>query len=193
MFVGAVNGATARVQRRVDGALNLQSRMLGLDADAWILARTELAADPRFASIELQPQAGLVPLGADPDSGLQEFYHWESSAIARVPQRDAAGVLDLHEASGQIFVLLPGGEFMMGAQNQDDAKPNFDTLAAAAELPVHSLRLDPFFLSKFEATKAQWFRLGGARVSYWREGDRVLRRGCDWSLPRRERELGRRP
>ena len=42
----------------------------------------------------------------------------------------------------------------MGAKDADSA-------AMAAEKPVHQVDLDPFFISKYEMTRAQWVRLTG--------------------------------
>ena len=60
----------------------------------------------------LKPQLGLVPLGADPASRLEEFAHSRSGSI---PARDASGCLVLDEHAAVVLVLLPGGAFGMGA------------------------------------------------------------------------------
>jgi formylglycine-generating enzyme required for sulfatase activity len=101
---------------------------------------------------------GLVPIGADPDSGLWEFWHVESGDE---PLRDRQGVLQPTEETGLIFVLLPGGEFQMGAQTVDPEWHNYDPHALGWEASVHPVKVAPFFLSKYEVTREQWARAGG--------------------------------
>jgi len=62
-------------------------------------------------------------------------------------------------------VLLPGGTFWMGAQENDASKPNFDSAAQQNEGPVHEVTLSPFFVGKHEVTRGQWSRsTGGVQV-----------------------------
>ncbi|MEZ6195357.1 MAG: hypothetical protein R3F20_06490 [Planctomycetota bacterium] len=42
---------------------------------AWRAARTRIAGHPFYGGYELAPQLGLIPLGPDPVSGLEEFLH----------------------------------------------------------------------------------------------------------------------
>jgi len=122
---------------------------------------------PAYVGLELAPQVGLLPLGRDPDSHLLEFVHL---ATGEAPERDENGKLALTEDSGIVLVLLPGGAFEMGAQ-QDPAGPHADPSAEPSEGPVHRVTLTPFFLSKYEMTQAQWKRLAGVNPSaYGPEG-----------------------
>ena len=51
---------------------------------------------------------------------------------------------------GMEFVLLPAGEFLMGADREIE-------IAGGSELPQHGVRIaEPFFLGKFEVTQDQW-------------------------------------
>src|SRR5262245_66256570 len=108
--------------------------------------------DPRYEGLELAPQLGLLPLGQDPESGLWEFADLQTGDP---PERGSHGKLDLKTGFGLVFVLLPGGNFWMGAQNADPVKPNFDPHAQIDEA-LHQVRLSPFFLSKYEMTQGQW-------------------------------------
>jgi len=82
-----------------------------------------------------------------------------------IPQRDDAGRLILGEETGLVFVLLPGGTFLMGAQSRDPEGPNYDPLAEADESPVHEVTISAFFLSKYEMTQGQWARFALERPS----------------------------
>ena len=105
---------------------------------------------------------GLVPIGADPDSGLWEFWHVQSGAE---PIRGADGRLTLAEDSGLVLVLLDGGTFWMGSQDVDPAGTNYDAEGEPVEQPPRSVRLPAFFLSKYEVTQAQWKSLTGRNPS----------------------------
>ena len=107
--------------------------------------------------LELGPQMGLKPLGPDPRSGLWEFAHLLSGEVS---VRDAGtGELHLTPESGVVLVLIPGGSFLMGAQSEDPASPNYDPDAHEwRESPVHEVDVEPFFLSKYELTRMQWWR-----------------------------------
>ena len=126
-------------------------------AGGWANVATALRTRqaPYEEPIDLPPQADLVPLGADPQSGLQEFALPRSGTV---PRRDAAGALLRTEDMALVLVLVPGGEFLMGALR---IRIGSDALAR----PAHHVRLQPFLLGKFEMTQHQWDRLGGGRPS----------------------------
>ena len=142
-------------------------------AEEWDLAIASIAdlADcPLYGAFELEPQLGLVPIGRDPTSGLWEFWHIQTGVK---PGRTAAGELVFTDDCGLVFVLIPGGEFLMGAQPDDPDAPNYDPQARTEESDQASepvkIRLDPFFLSKFEMTQGQWLRIASENPSYYDE------------------------
>lgn len=65
-----------------------------------------------------------------------------------------------------MLVLVPGGAFVMGAQSEDPARPNFDAAAREFDGPPHQFDLDPFFISKYEMSQGQWARFAGTNPSY---------------------------
>jgi len=132
----------------------------------WERAILEIAASPTYGGLELMPQEGLIPLGADPASGLQEFAH---SSSGSVPERDPeSGALVLKDDSCLVFVLLPGGTFHMGAQKKDPAGANHDSgTMGKREGPAHEVTLAPYFISKYEMTQAQWLRSAGDKPSFF--------------------------
>jgi formylglycine-generating enzyme required for sulfatase activity len=85
-----------------------------------------------------------------------------------------------HRATGIIFVGLPGGRFLMGAQTKDSERPNYDPEARPFEGPVHEVELRPFLIAKYEVTHAEWERVMGSR-SVQGEADRQPARGVSWS------------
>jgi len=56
---------------------------------------------------------------------------------------------------GMEFALVPAGEFLMGS-------PETEAGRQADESPIHSVRLEkPFYLGKYEVTRAQWYEVMG--------------------------------
>ena len=137
----------------------------------WGAVRRAVAASARYEgrSIELRDEdvIGLVPLGANPVTGLMEFYHLRSAwdgdsdpATIAIPEHDPkTGAIEVTAQTGIVFVLLPGGTFSMGAQTENENSPNHDPQARGNESPVHEVTLAPFFLARHELTQAQWARL----------------------------------
>ena len=115
-----------------------------------------------YPELALSPQMGLVPLGADPASGLWEFAHLMTGEPA---ERGKDRKLILTEETGVVLVLLRGGSFWMGAQAGDPNSRNYDPLAKRDEGPVHKVDLSCFFISKHELTQGQWERLSGRTPS----------------------------
>ena len=131
------------------------------DRKDWHVPATQIESDPRFHGLILIPQLGLIPLGRDRDSQLQEFALAETGSV---PTRDPIdGRLALLPESAIVLVLVPGGTTTIGAAAEDD-------MAAAVELPQLIVQIAPFFISKFEVTQAQWLRLAGNNPSRWAQG-----------------------
>jgi len=158
-------GRVGDVRRRLEFARTVDRRTLEGEAVAlWDEASASVARSPRYPGLALAPQRGLVPLGADPHSGLEEFAHLQSG---EVPRRSESGELELGAEHGIVLVLIPGGTFDMGAQRGDPDGPNHDPMAEVDEAPVHRVELAPYFLGKHEVTQAQWERATGRSPSYY--------------------------
>lgn len=131
-------------------------------ADGWRAAIDLAARDAPYDRLRLVPQPGLVPLGADPESGLLEFALARSGAV---PTRDAQGTLVFDADSAIVFVLLPGGKARIGtAETEDD--PRFDEMASVDEYPALEVELSPFLIAKHEMTHAQWNRLAAGLEAF---------------------------
>lgn len=166
----AEDGLLARMQREAAWAAKLLERR-NRDREAWQRVRAEVRADARFEGLDLPPQSGLVPLGKDPQSGLQEFAHLRSGAIAK---RDSEGRIRIRGKHGIVFVLVPPGTHLLGAQVTDPDAPNYDPHASTVDVPTRSVRVEAFFLGKFELTQGQWQRLTGTNPSTARPGKPFL-------------------
>ncbi len=160
-FADPETGRVPDVERRLAFARTVEERTLaGDDAAFRWAAAIESIADPDdcpfYDGLRIEAQIGLVPIGRDPRSGFWEFVHVQTG---EEPERDPeTGDLVLAEESGLVMVLLPGGTFWMGAQAAEPLGTNYDPDAGGNEFPPHPVHLDPFFLSKYEMTQAQWLR-----------------------------------
>lgn len=156
-------GTVADVRRRLAWAE--RGAKDTLQHPGWAAARTAARGIAPYGGLDLSPQIDLIPIGADPRSGLLEFLHVPSHAPgAPPPSRDGQGRIQVREETGIVLVLVPGGDTTFGAQATDPSAANHDPQAEPDEAPVQ-VRLAPFFLAKHEMTQAQWRRLERASPS----------------------------
>lgn len=176
------------VERRLSWAENLRAASVADHRVAWARARASIkSADGVVAStayrdhpIDLEPRVGLVPLGIDPVTKLWEFYHLRTAAdltrdtapaAVAIPQRNESRRLEMTARTGLVFVLVPGGTFLMGTQTDPNKKNYFPVPERDGyEGPVHAVKLAPFFISKYEMTQAQWVRLAASNPAYYQAG-----------------------
>lgn len=154
-----------RMESRLEVARALDERTRG-SADArraWAAAIDSIRSSEKYGGLELEPQYGLLPLRADPASGLWEFAHLQTG---EPPEVGDDGEYLLSAETGLVFVLIPSGGFTMGAQRSDEERSNFDPAAdEVREAPLTWVELDAFFLSKYEMTIAQWEAVTGVTPS----------------------------
>jgi serine/threonine protein kinase/formylglycine-generating enzyme required for sulfatase activity len=148
-------GALARVRGWLERAESLAAESTLGHAAAWEQACAAIAGSAAYGGLALEPQLGLVPLRADPVSGLWEFWHVLSGER---PEADPAGGWQIGADTGLVLVLLPGGRFEFGAATDDPE-------AHAEERPARTIELAPFFLSRYEWTQGQWERATGTAPS----------------------------
>jgi formylglycine-generating enzyme required for sulfatase activity len=150
------------VSARLATARSLERLTLIDAAPLWERAVAEVAASPLYAGATLEPELGLVPLGAN-EQGYQEFWHVLSGTR---PEHHPRGPgFDLATESGMVLVFLPGGSFTMGSPEDEPGRNQTEDLVAA--------NVAPFFLSKYETTQAQYERAMGTNPSFYfadREG-----------------------
>jgi serine/threonine protein kinase/formylglycine-generating enzyme required for sulfatase activity len=161
-FCDPKSGVIASVQKRLERSRLIEAATQRDQAEAWRVCIKRLGQDARFAAIadSMEAQLGLIPLGPDPQSGLEEFLDWRTHA-GEIPRRGPNGRITLTEDTGIIFVLLPGGTYLQGAQNDDPNGQHYEPNLQREEAPMNEHTLDPFFLSKYEVTQDQWARMMG--------------------------------
>lgn len=129
-------------------------------ADDWSEVIADIGSSDAFDRRALTPQRGFVPLRKDPESGLWEFWHVLSG---KRPQFDeATSGYSIEAETGMVFVLIPGGSFIMGSPESEQDR-NVDE-------PQHPETVEAFFLSKYETTQSQWERARGFNPSYYTPG-----------------------
>ncbi|MEQ8763356.1 MAG: SUMF1/EgtB/PvdO family nonheme iron enzyme [Planctomycetota bacterium] len=171
-FVADAYGSSLpEVRRRLDLVGQLEQMTLTSEraGKLWRFAARAIKEHPRYG-FDLVPQFGLLPLGPDPVTGWWEF---AVRLTGSVPVRGRDGQLALDGDSAVILVLLPSGQLDMGAVRPDldhpFGTPGVDPSAAEDESPICSIRLEPFFLSKYEMSQGQWYRARGDRPSFFGE------------------------
>lgn len=165
-----------RVRAQREQTVELARLYVGEGASTWERARAAIAASPRYHGLAIQPIFGMVPLGENSTTHLWEFLFAESG-VAPAPDESTSGRTRMDEATGLVFVLLPGGRFFMG-QRENEGPP------IQSALPVHEVELAPFFISKFEVSVAQAERLGGFPSEKTRPEDGRLPLALDWERSR---------
>ena len=165
----AFEGLVDDVRKRRARSEVIAEETLERHAELWAQCRRAIKASPLYHGLDLPLQIGLVPLHEDPDSKLWEFWLVESGDR---PERDT---LERHWRitgdTGIVLVLLPGGEFLMGASRDPEVeRRNLDPAAEPDEGPVRLVALSPFFISKFEITQGQWLAWTESNPSEYKAG-----------------------
>ena len=150
--VGCKGSTDATASETTTGQQEGQTNTGPADWDAAIAAvkaSNGKTASRLYRGTELLPRPDLVPLGMDPSSKLWEFALLDPTATGKPPrQNNTDSGQQTDQGSERItFVLLPGGSLPVKKGASRDHR--------------HSVALQPFFLSKYELTQAQWRQLSG--------------------------------
>lgn len=145
------------------------------------LARERIRNSPRYRGLVLGSEPGLVPLGVDPESGLEEFADLHTGLL---PTRDAqTGKLSSHVDDAVIYVLLPPEESLMGAQANSEEAEHFDPHAQQDEQPPTPVSLAAFFIAKTELTQRQWWHVMGTNPSFLQPASGRFGKISSWRHP----------
>jgi formylglycine-generating enzyme required for sulfatase activity len=83
------------------------------------------------------------------------------SSQAEPPANTSPDSIWKNPVDGSELVLIPGGEFMMGSPDGEGRND---------EHPQHRVRVDSFYLGKYEVTNAQWKRFVEANPEWRQDG-----------------------
>src|SRR5262249_15526930 len=145
-FVKPDTGTVASIVRRLQRSRVIKRDTIDGHTEDWAHAVERIRTNPLYHGLILTPQIGLIPLGQDPRSTLEEFLHWETH-VGALPGRGPDGRFVVSGDTGIVLVLIPGGSFAMGAQKADPRLPNFDPHARSDESPIRQINLAPYFIS----------------------------------------------
>ena len=84
-------------------------------------------------------------------------------------------------AGGQEMVLVPGGQFFMGSNDH-----------GLDEKPVHAVRLDSFYMDKYEVTQKDFERVMGKNPSRFKGGERPVDRATWFAAKTYCQKVGKR-
>jgi hypothetical protein len=152
-------GVLRSVEKRAEFARTVHERTVTAARSAWDRSIAAVASSKHYPGLVLRPITGLVPLGTDPASGLEEFAFLQSG---KVPVRGADGNLAIDDDTAIVLVLLPGGESVVGSQSEDPAQPHYDPNRTVIEMEVAKVLTEPFLIGKYELTQGQVRALGVA-------------------------------
>ena len=120
-------------------------------------------ADPRYEQLRSQV-LGIF----DKEKSRQVDFPVRLEAAEALGQ---AGDPRLHQ---DIWITIPAGEFLMGAQKQDPSKPNYDPEARADELPVHEVYLKEYQIGRYPVTVEEYGKFvedeGYSNERWWKAG-----------------------
>ena len=169
-------GLLAQLDWREERAKSILPEAIPGYGEAWRECQQRISSNSKYESLVLPPQEGLLPIGPDPFSGLEEFVHLLSGTA---PSREEdTGKLIAKDSTGIVLVLIPGGDCVIGAQRVDPQAPRYFRQAdrnESNEGRLPEVRLDPFFLGKFELTLGQWLRLRGSAPPGYSVGQKIMR------------------
>ncbi|MFT5268799.1 MAG: sulfatase activating formylglycine-generating enzyme, partial [Acidimicrobiales bacterium] len=176
--IKALEATTVQVRQRLRWAKQVTNLTITRHSEMWAKAKLAISdangttASKLYAAhpFLLEPQLGLVPIGMNPATKLWEFYHlksaWDGTFPVKIetPTHEEDGTITVSPGTGIVFVLLPGGTFTMGSQQEDPAFANYNLKARPNEY-FREVNVKPFFLARHEFTQGQWERLsrGDAR------------------------------
>ncbi|MCA8953161.1 MAG: SUMF1/EgtB/PvdO family nonheme iron enzyme [Planctomycetes bacterium] len=158
-FRGA-RGNLARVRGGLEWSRRVWQDTIVAHDEQWRAMNARLLVNPRYSGLELLPQPGLVPLGRDPRTKLEEFAFVRSGSL---PARRADGVLQCVEDTAIVLVLLPGGAMSIGSEPGGAVFEN--------ETPRREVELAAFFVGKYEVTQSQWRALAGENPSTYQSAN----------------------
>jgi serine/threonine protein kinase/formylglycine-generating enzyme required for sulfatase activity len=117
---------------------------------------------PTYKGMRISPVRGLVPIRRDPRSGLWEFWH---VASGDAPTLGPDNEYEIRPETGIVLILMPEDIVWMGLQSAKAGARFYYPTAQAGVVDRHEVRLDPFFIGKYETTQSQWVRIAGTNPS----------------------------
>lgn len=122
-------------------------------AQAWEACQRDLS---RFPNWRLHPKPELFPI-KNTSTGLWEFVDLRTGSAPATSEEKP----DMYR--GIQYVLVPGGEFLMGS-------PEDEVGRKSASEHQHKVTVSPFLIAKYETTQGIWQRMEGYKFNTMFEG-----------------------
>lgn len=140
----------ASVKERLDRSESVIERTItGAEPSAlWKKAIEDIRQSSVYGGLELKPQVGLLPLAKN-SAGLWEFLVADTgTAPRRRVNSDVPCDWNVAKTTGVILILLPGARMVMTRETNSGREAQW-------------VRVEPFFISKYELTHGQWYGMTG--------------------------------
>ena len=161
--------------------------------------KPSLVAKARCAALLSAILSDLSPIGYRPgdaryDKILQDVLAvFDRKRSKGMPIEDAIAAAEAIGQAGDprfanpnspdLWVTVPAGEFIMGAQSTSESKPNYDSKARSFEGPPHTVRHGEYRIGRYPVTVSQFLAFTGSTAYdleiHWRSGGFQERRPPD--------------
>lgn len=155
-----------------------------------VLDKPTLPKKARCAGLLGAVLTDLSPLGYRPSDGRYEQILRDAMAVFDTKKSHAIPIDEAIAAaeaiglagdpryvnlnSADLWVTIPAGEVLIGAQSLKVKSPNYDTAASKDEGPVHEVKLQAYRIGKYPVTVLEYKRFleagGYAKAEYWSAG-----------------------
>jgi formylglycine-generating enzyme required for sulfatase activity len=108
------------------------------------------------------PELRAVPYVLDTMLGISEG---DTMIHFRVEPDDGSVDIEVNNVPFRMM-LVPGGSFTMGCTRPGAVKHTYD-----ASSPTHQVKLDTFYMSRYEVTQRLWMAVMDSNPSLWRSND----------------------
>ncbi|MBK8980156.1 MAG: SUMF1/EgtB/PvdO family nonheme iron enzyme [Planctomycetes bacterium] len=167
--LGGADGLVAEVEDRLAWLTAMRELTVDQRAADWAAAADRVRASERYG-FALAPQPGLVPLGPDPRSGLEEFALLHPGSALGEPRREPGATIAHAVDQAPVLVLIPADRYRFGAQTDDPDGPLYDPDATVrSEGPVFEFEIEPYLIGKFEIDQSQFAAVTGRTPSYFQK------------------------
>lgn len=133
-------------------------------------------------SAPLQNLSGDV--GRDIQPGERQIIAYDLIEIRGIDDASLRFIVEIDDGSveirhgGEVLKMMPveGGTFKMGCTRKGVAKHSYD-----AELPVHSVTVNSFYMASCEVTQRLWVAVMGENPSRWQSSDQLPVEQVSWN------------
>lgn len=163
---------TGKLNKFASGGWQVSAVML--DAQTGVTLKSERVRHRGdFFTLLDQKVTGLAMVLAGLESPSKADQHRQPTQQAAIRAEPSSTYH--YPVTGMEFVWVPGGTFEMGCHSGNDGECEDN------EKPVRNVRLDGFWIGKYEVTQGQWKRVMGFNPSMFKKGDNYPVERVSWN------------